>query len=252
MWVRQDSFLASALLMEDVTSKAGDDQMVDQLLEIKYGSPDGIDEDVDEFGRFYRALYSDEAIEKIARRMRRSYIAKAVASMVVGLPCLIPVMIRTSTWSLVLLAMGAVCIAFGLYQISRMSKVESYCESNANDLLDDELNQARTSFRRVFKIAFLEDRISVDFGTSSRAKTHRSREYCQISAAIETETLFFIKGVTWLCKRQLGEIEQQRIREILFEKLGDRFQVHVCEHIDDSRTDLRELTGTAHVATADC
>lgn len=176
------------------------------LLEFEYGSPGVVDRDVDEFERFYRTRFGDWALKSFTGRIRRQSLIYGISLCIaMGLLC-VPMLINASSiFALILLLMGLGLGGVGVFFLVRAARAEVYCQGNLDKLLDKEFAATRSVTKRCFRVRCTAEGIGVEFGTRSSVKQRRFRPYDDIRCIVATEDLVFIKGLTWVCREQMGE-----------------------------------------------
>ena len=176
------------------------------LLALAYGASDAVNRDVDAFEAFYAKNFKDEALAKLETRERSRYRIFAIAFIVGALLLTLPMFVNPSSiFAVILLSMGCLLLAAGLFSIYRMATVRQRCIRNFDKLMGDEFAATRSVTKRVFEVRFTDSDVTVNFGAQTAIKQTRTKRYEEIAGVYATDELVFVKGLTWMARFQMED-----------------------------------------------
>lgn len=194
------------------------------LLALAYGASDAVNRDVDAFEAFYAKNFKDEALAKLETRERSRYRIFAIAFIVGALLLTLPMFVNPSSiFAVILLSMGCLLLAAGLFSIYRMAAVRQRCIRNFDKLMGDEFAATRSVTKRVFEVRFTDSDVTVNFGAQTAIKQTRTKRYEEIAGVYATDELVFVKGLTWMARFQMEDEDFRRVCALLEEKCLDRY-----------------------------
>lgn len=194
------------------------------LLALAYGASDAVNRDVDAFEAFYAKNFKDEALAKLETRERSRYRIFAIAFIVGALLLTLPMFVNPSSiFAVILLSMGCLLLAAGLFSIYRMATVRQRCIRNFDKLMGDEFAATRSVTKRVFEVRFTDSDVTVNFGAQTAIKQTRTKRYEEIAGVYATDGLVFVKGLTWMARFQMEDEDFRRVCALLEEKCLDRY-----------------------------
>lgn len=194
------------------------------LLALAYGASDAVNRDVDAFEAFYAKNFKDEALAKLETRERSRYRIFAIAFIVGALLLTLPMFVNPSSiFAVILLGMGCLLLAAGLFSIYRMATVRQRCIRNFDKLMGDEFAATRSVTKRVFEVRFTDSDVTVNFGAQTAIKQTRTKRYEEIAGVYATDELVFVKGLTWMARFQMEDEDFRRVCALLEEKCLDRY-----------------------------
>lgn len=194
------------------------------LLALAYGASDAVNRDVDAFEAFYAKNFKDEALAKLETRERSRYRIFAIAFIVGALLLTLPMFVNPSSiFAVILLGMGCLLLAAGLFSIYRMATVRQRCIRNFDKLMGDEFAATRSVTKRVFEVRFTDSDVTVNFGAQTAIKQTRTKRYEEIAGVYATDGLVFVKGLTWMARFQMEDEDFRRVCALLEEKCLDRY-----------------------------
>lgn len=194
------------------------------LLALAYGASDAVNRDVDAFEVFYAKNFKDEALAKLETRERSRYRIFAIAFIVGALLLTLPMFVNPSSiFAVILLSMGCLLLAAGLFSIYRMATVRQRCIRNFDKLMGDEFAATRSVTKRVFEVRFTDSDVTVNFGAQTAIKQTRTKRYEEIAGVYATDELVFVKGLTWMARFQMEDEDFRRVCALLEEKCLDRY-----------------------------
>ncbi len=194
------------------------------LLALAYGASDAVNRDVDAFEAFYAKNFKDEALAKLETRERSRYRIFAIAFIVGALLLTLPMFVNPSSiFAVILLSMGCLLLAAGLFSIYRMATVRQRCIRNFDKLMGDEFAATRSVTKRVFEVRFTDSDVTVNFGAQTAIKQTRTKRYEEIAGVYATDELVFVKGLTWMARFQMEDEDFRRVCALLEEKCLDRY-----------------------------
>ncbi|WP_303202932.1 hypothetical protein [Raoultibacter timonensis] len=194
------------------------------LLALAYGASDAVNRDVDAFEVFYAKNFKDEALAKLETRERSRYRIFAIAFIVGALLLTLPMFVNPSSiFAVILLSMGCLLLAAGLFSIYRMATVRQRCIRNFDKLMGDEFAATRSVTKRVFEVRFTDSDVTVNFGAQTAIKQTRTKCYEEIAGVYATDELVFVKGLTWMARFQMEDEGFRRVCALLEEKCLDRY-----------------------------
>ena len=195
------------------------------LLALAYGASDAVNRDVDAFEAFYAKNFKDEALAKLETRERSRYRIFAIAFIVGALLLTLPMFVNPSSiFAVILLGMGCLLLAAGLFSIYRMATVRQRCIRNFDKLMGDEFAATRSVTKRVFEVRFTDSDVTVNFGAQTAIKQTRTKRYEEIAGVYATDGLVFVKGLTWMARFQMEDEDFRRVCALLEEKCLDRYR----------------------------
>lgn len=170
-------------------------------LVLRCGSKAGVREDVNAFARFYGARFRDEALGTLEARVRRRALVAGVSLCGISLLSAIPLLVNAqSVFAYLLLAMGAVLLAAGVFFLARAVRAHDYCEMRFDRLLAADFESACSETKRVFDLALDGEGIEVRFGVTSGVPQKRRLGWAEVRGVYLTDDLVFIQGLTWVCR----------------------------------------------------
>lgn len=194
------------------------------LLALAYGASDAVNRDVDAFEAFYAKNFKDEALAKLETREHSRYRIFAIAFIVGALLLTLPMFVNPSSiFAVILLGMGCLLLAAGLFSIYRMATVRQRCIRNFDKLMGDEFAATRSVTKRVFEVRFTDSDVTVNFGAQTAIKQTRTKRYEEIAGVYATDGLVFVKGLTWMARFQMEDEDFRRVCALLEEKCLDRY-----------------------------
>lgn len=194
------------------------------LLALAYGASDAVNRDVDAFEAFYAKNFKDEALAKLETRERSRSRIFAIAFIVGALLLTLPMFVNPSSiFAVILLGMGCLLLAAGLFSIYRMATVRQRCIRNFDKLMGDEFAATRSVTKRVFEVRFTDSDVTVNFGAQTAIKQTRTKRYEEIAGVYATDELVFVKGLTWMARFQMEDEDFRRVCALLEEKCLDRY-----------------------------
>ena len=194
------------------------------LLALAYGASDAVNRDADAFEAFYAKNFKDEALAKLETRERSRYRIFAIAFIVGALLLTLPMFVNPSSiFAVILLSMGCLLLAAGLFSIYRMATVRQRCIRNFDKLMGDEFAATRSVTKRVFEVRFTDSDVTVNFGAQTAIKQTRTKRYEEIAGVYATDELVFVKGLTWMARFQMEDEDFRRVCALLEEKCLDRY-----------------------------
>lgn len=194
------------------------------LLALAYGASDAVNRDVDAFEAFYAKNFKDEALAKLETRERSRSRIFAIAFIVGALLLTLPMFVNPSSiFAVILLGMGCLLLAAGLFSIYRMATVRQRCIRNFDKLMGDEFAATRSVTKRVFEVRFTDSDVTVNFGAQTAIKQTRTKRYEEIAGVYATDGLVFVKGLTWMARFQMEDEDFRRVCALLEEKCLDRY-----------------------------
>ena len=194
------------------------------LLALASGASDAVNRDVDAFEAFYAKNFKDEALAKLETRERSRYRIFAIAFIVGALLLTLPMFVNPSSiFAVILLSMGCLLLAAGLFSIYRMATVRQRCIRNFDKLMGDEFAATRSVNKRVFEVRFTDSDVTVNFGAQTAIKQTRTKRYEEIAGVYATDELVFVKGLTWMARFQMEDEDFRRVCALLEEKCLDRY-----------------------------
>lgn len=189
------------------------------LLEFDYGTSAAVERDVDMFERFYCERFGEDALQALSARMRKQYRSWGVLLCFAMALLAMPVLINASSvFAYILLLMGIGLGGVGCFFLVRAAHSEAYCKQHFDRLMQKEFAATRSVTKRVFHMRCTEEGIGVDFGTQTSIKQRRFRPYGEIGRIAATDDLIFIKGLTWVCREQMGDEQFRALGELLRER----------------------------------
>lgn len=194
------------------------------LLEITYGTKNGVNRDVSLFETFYRRYFMNDALLKFEKREKERCGAYALSLCGGALLCVIPLMINpASIFSNIILIMGGLIFATGLLFGYRALGAEKHCASCAESLISNEFMASRSMTKRIFKVYCTDQVAIVEFGLATAISQRRTKLYRDIPGVYLTDELLFIQGLTWVARFQMSDEQFGKICSLFEEKCADRF-----------------------------
>lgn len=199
------------------------------LLEFDYGTAAAVGRDVDTFERFYCERFGEDALRALIARTKKQYRSWGILLCFAMVLLAMPVFINASSvFAYILLLMGIGLGGIGCFFLVRAARSEAYCKQHFDRLMQKEFAATRSVTKRVFHMRCTEEGIGVDFGTQTSIKQRRFQSYRKIGCIAATDNLIFIKGLTWVCREQMGDEQFRALGELLRER---------CPEVWDDRTE---------------
>lgn len=172
-----------------------------EKLIVRCGNAGRIQGDVDAFSRFYAERFRDEALAGFVGRMRRQSLAAAVPLLAAGALLGIPLLINArSVFAYLLLAMGGVLGALGLFFLVRAIRAPSFCARRLDRLLAADFEASRSETKRVFDLIIDGEGVEARFGVTSGVPQRRRLRWDQVRGVYLADGLVFVRGLTWVCR----------------------------------------------------
>lgn len=203
-------------------------------LSFRYGNESAIDHDVDIFEDFYIDRYGKDAAAKVHNRAvgNQKFLGRFL--IILGMATFIPKFIleSESVFAITLIITGFMMIAFGGYTYRKALKPYEATEQEIKSLLTEEFAAARTKRNRIFDLSITDEGIETVHGVKTGVKQRHSKKWSDITCIDITDDLIFIKGITWLCRFQLGDERFNQIAKLLVDRCGDVTKDERCRSLE--------------------
>lgn len=195
----------------------------DSVFVFRYGSESTIDRDVDAFESFFVNRYGEAAAVKIHERTVKNQKFLARALIVLGIATFVPKLVlrSESIFSITLIITGLMMLAYALYVYKKALKPYMATSQEIKQLVSEELSMARTKRNRIFDVSISDQGITTVHGVKTGMKQRHVKKWDEILCVDITDTLIFVKGITWFCRFQLGDDRFNQMASLLKENCGE-------------------------------
>ena len=105
-----------------------------------------------------------------------------------------------SVFAYLLLAMGGVLGALGLFFLVRAIRAPSFCARRLDRLLAADFEASRSETKRVFDLIIDGEGVETRFGVTSGVPQRRRLRWDQVRGVYLADGLVFVQGLTWVCR----------------------------------------------------
>ena len=105
-----------------------------------------------------------------------------------------------SVFAYLLLAMGGVLGALGLFFLVRAIRAPSFCARRLDRLLAADFEASRSETKRVFDLIVDGEGVETRFGVTSGVPQRRRLRWDQVRGVYLADGLVFVQGLTWVCR----------------------------------------------------